>query len=53
MLFAFDLFEHDGGDLRDLPLIERKRRLVKLIGKAKRRAINPRDTWTKNFPYQL
>jgi bifunctional non-homologous end joining protein LigD len=39
VLFAFDLIEHDGGDLRDLPLIERKRRLAKLIGKAKRRLI--------------
>ena len=39
VLFAFDLIEHDGDDLRDLPLIERKRRLSKLIGKAKRRAI--------------
>ena len=36
MLFASDLSEHDGGDLRDLPLIDRKRRLAKLIGKAKR-----------------
>ena len=27
MLYAFDLIEHDGGDLRDLPLIDRKRRL--------------------------
>ena len=39
MLFAFDLIEHDGDDLRDLPLIERKRRLAKLLGKSKRRAI--------------
>ena len=39
VLFAFDLIEHDGDDLRDLPLIERKRRLAKLIGKAQRRAI--------------
>ena len=39
VLYAFDLIEHDGDDLRDLPLIERKRRLAKLIGKAKRRAI--------------
>ena len=38
VLFAFDLIEHDGDDLRDLPLIERKRRL-RLFGKAKRRAI--------------
>src|SRR5258705_6480660 len=39
VLFAFDLIEHDGDDLRDLPLIERKRRLKKLIGRANRRAI--------------
>jgi bifunctional non-homologous end joining protein LigD len=35
VLFAFDLIEHDGDDLRDLPLIERKRRLTKLIGRAR------------------
>ena len=35
VLFAFDLIEHDGADLRDLPLIERKRRLARLIGRAK------------------
>ena len=29
VLFAFDLIEHDGDDLRDLPLIERKRRLAR------------------------
>ena len=39
VLYAFDLIEHDGEDLRKLPLIERKRRLAKLIGKAKRRSI--------------
>ncbi len=39
MLFAFDLIEHDGDDPRDLPLIERKRRLKKLLGRAKRRSI--------------
>jgi bifunctional non-homologous end joining protein LigD len=39
VLFAFDLIELEGDDLRDLPLIERKRRLARLIGKAKRRAI--------------
>src|SRR5882757_8459219 len=31
VLFAFDLIEHDGDDLTDLPLIERKRRLAKLL----------------------
>jgi bifunctional non-homologous end joining protein LigD len=31
VLFAFDLLEHDGNDLRDLPLIECKRRLKKLL----------------------
>ena len=30
VLYAFDLLQHDGADLRDLPLIERKRRLFKL-----------------------
>jgi bifunctional non-homologous end joining protein LigD len=39
VLYAFDLLEHDGCDLRDLPLIERKFRLFKLIGRTKRRAI--------------
>jgi bifunctional non-homologous end joining protein LigD len=29
VLFAFDLIEHDGDDLHRLPLIERKRRLLK------------------------
>ena len=36
VLYAFDLLEHDGDDLRDLPLIERKRRLSRLIGSARR-----------------
>jgi ATP-dependent DNA ligase len=39
VLFASDLIEHDGGDLRDLPLIDRKRRLAELIeGQASRHA---------------
>ncbi|WP_426616127.1 hypothetical protein [Bradyrhizobium sp. McL0616] len=33
MLYAFDLIERDGDDLRDLTLIERKRRLKRLIGR--------------------
>jgi bifunctional non-homologous end joining protein LigD len=35
MLYGFDLLTLDGADLRDLPLIERKRRLARLIGRAK------------------
>ncbi len=31
--FVFDLLELDGKDLRDLPLVERKARLEKLLGK--------------------
>ena len=36
VLHAFDLIEHDGDDLRDLPLVDRKWRLAKLIGKSKK-----------------
>ena len=36
VLYGFDLIEHDGDDLRDLPLIDRKWRLARLIGKAKK-----------------
>jgi ATP-dependent DNA ligase len=39
VLYAFDLIEHDGEDLRRLPLIERKFQLFKLIGKGQRLAI--------------
>ena len=39
VLYAFDLIGHDGDDLCDLPLIERKRRLKKLVGRSKQRAI--------------
>ena len=35
MLVAFDLIENHGKDLRALPLLERKRRLARLIGKTK------------------
>ena len=60
VLFAFDLIEHDGDDLRDLPLIDRKRRLAKLIGKAKRRAVTrdrqtafPKNWSLRNMPGAL
>jgi ATP-dependent DNA ligase len=32
MLYAFDLLELDGTDMRPVPLGERKRRLAKLVG---------------------
>jgi bifunctional non-homologous end joining protein LigD len=32
-MHAFDLLELDGEDLRDLPLGDRKKRLVRLVGK--------------------
>jgi bifunctional non-homologous end joining protein LigD len=34
MLFAFDLIEHEGDDLRGGPLIDRKQRLAKPLGNA-------------------
>src|SRR5271165_4885379 len=33
MLYAFDLLELDGDDLRPLPLVDRKKRLAKLVGR--------------------
>jgi bifunctional non-homologous end joining protein LigD len=33
MLYAFDILELDGQDLRALPLVDRKKRLARLIGK--------------------
>jgi bifunctional non-homologous end joining protein LigD len=33
MLYAFDLLELDGEDLRALPLVDRKKRLRRLVGK--------------------
>jgi bifunctional non-homologous end joining protein LigD len=33
MLYAFDLLELDGEDLRGLPLVDRKRRLSRLLGR--------------------
>jgi len=50
VLYAFDLLEHDGNDLRRLPLIERKWRLFKLIGKAQRRAIRYNEHLTGDGP---
>ena len=51
MLVAFDLLEHSGADLRDLPLLERKRQLARLIGNAKIwRAIQYCDHLTGDGP---
>jgi bifunctional non-homologous end joining protein LigD len=33
MLYAFDLIELDGEDLRGLPLSDRKKRLARLVGR--------------------
>jgi bifunctional non-homologous end joining protein LigD len=50
VLFAFDLIGHDGDDLCHLPLIERKRRLARLIGRAQRRAIRLVEHLTGDGP---
>jgi bifunctional non-homologous end joining protein LigD len=50
ILIAFDLIEHNGNDLRDLSLIERKRRLSWLIGKTKTRAIQYGNHLTGDGP---
>ena len=50
VLFAFDLLELDGEDLRDLPLHERKRRLGRLFGKARRPAIQLVEHLTEDGP---
>jgi ATP-dependent DNA ligase len=45
VLFAFDLIEHEGDDLRELPLIDRKRRLAKLLGKANHATTDSTSIW--------
>ena len=50
MLVAFDLIEHNGNDLRDLPLLERKQRLARLIGNPEWRAIQYGDHLTGDGP---
>jgi ATP-dependent DNA ligase len=51
MLVAFDLIELDGDDLRERPLLARKRRLARLIGKTKTwRAIQYGDHVTGDGP---
>ena len=50
ILVAFDPIGHGGDDLCELPLIERKRRLAKLIGRAKPRAIQYGNHLTGDGP---
>jgi ATP-dependent DNA ligase len=50
MLVAFNVLELDGDDLRSLPLIARKRRLARLIGRAKRPAIQYGEHLTGDGP---
>ena len=50
VLNAFDLLQHDGADLCDLPLIERKQRLARLLGRAKRQAIQFVEHLTEDGP---
>jgi bifunctional non-homologous end joining protein LigD len=47
---SFDLIEHNGDDLRGLPLIARKRQLSQLLGRAKRRAIQFVEHLTEDGP---
>jgi ATP-dependent DNA ligase len=48
MLYAFDVLELDGEDLRALPLVDRKKRLARLLGRApaRHRAQRPYPTRT-------
>ena len=50
MLYAFDLLEHDGTDLRDLPLLERKQGLARLLGRAKRQVIHFKEHLADDGP---
>jgi ATP-dependent DNA ligase len=50
VLYAFDVIGLDDHDLCELPLIARKRRLAKLIGRAKRRAIRFSQHLTDDGP---
>ena len=49
-LYAFDLLEHNGADLRDLPLIERKQRLAQLLVRTKRQVIRFTEHLTGDGP---
>ena len=48
--FSQTIVPYQVDDLRDLPLIERKRRLAKLLGRAKRRSIQFVEHLTSDRP---
>ena len=50
--FAFDLLEQDGEDLEKLPLIERKERLRKLLGKLRKDGADPVSPTTSSATAQ-
>jgi bifunctional non-homologous end joining protein LigD len=50
MLYAFDILELDGEDLRALPLVDRKRRLAKLVGKRRLGIVLSRSCWGRSCP---
>jgi hypothetical protein len=41
ILYAFDLIEHEGEDLRNLPFLDRKARLARLLRKTKAGSMAP------------
>ena len=47
LLYAFDLLQHDGADLRDLPLHERKQRLAKLLDRVNGTPSSSLSIWRK------
>ena len=50
LLYAFDPLEHDGMDLRDLPLLEHKQGLARQLGRAKRQVIHFKEHLADDGP---
>jgi bifunctional non-homologous end joining protein LigD len=50
MLYAFDLLELDGQDLRALPLVDRKKRLARLLGGRRLGIVLSDHTATRTAP---
>jgi bifunctional non-homologous end joining protein LigD len=51
--YVFDLLQLDGGDLTELPLVERKAALERLVGKAQRGTIRYSDDFEESGPEVL